>query len=122
MMTCKPMDKKTKERILAEVEQELSELKSKIEHGFQGGCWCCESVAENNIRLAAEQRTCKWTKTVMNNYGEYDCWATQCGEDFAIEEEWHETPTKFCSNCGGKTIDTTTTTAPGKGSSGDTEI
>ena len=56
--------------------------------------------------LEAQQKTCKWTKSVMGNYGEYDNWATECGEDFAIEEEWHEKPTKFCANCGGKTVET----------------
>ena len=55
---------------------------------------------------AERERTCKWTKTVLGLYGEYDDWATECGEDFAIVEEWHETPTKYCSNCGGKTVDT----------------
>jgi hypothetical protein len=51
-------------------------------------------------------RECVWTKTSMNSYGEddcYDCWTTSCGEDFVIEEEWHETPTIFCAHCGGKT-------------------
>jgi hypothetical protein len=52
------------------------------------------------------ERECVWTKTIMGNYGEYDCWATECGEDFAIEEEWHENPTTYCAHCGGKTVAT----------------
>ena len=63
-----------------------------------------KEIAELKAQLeAVKDRECVWTKTIMGNYGEYDCWSTACGEDFAIEEEWHERPTKFCANCGGKT-------------------
>ena len=55
-----------------------------------------------------QRKTCKWEKASLGyNYYEYDAWSTECGEDFAITEEWHDTPTPFCSNCGGKTIDVT---------------
>ena len=48
--------------------------------------------------------TCKWQHDLIStdSYTEYDSWATSCGETFAILEEWHEKPTKFCSNCGKK--------------------
>jgi hypothetical protein len=67
-----------------------------------------KSLQAENTRLR-EERTCNWTKTAMSNWndGEYDNWSTQCGEDFAIEEKWHEKPSKFCSNCGGKIVDIT---------------
>ena len=54
---------------------------------------------------AKANHTCKWQRQLLGTYGDYDSWTTQCGEDFAIEEEWHDTPTKFCANCGGKTVE-----------------
>ena len=33
----------------AKYRAEIEEFKN----GFQGGCWCCESVAEKNLALAA---------------------------------------------------------------------
>ena len=52
-------------------------------------------------------RECVWTR-VNNSYScwdEYDAWSTSCGEDYAIEEEWHDKITPYCSNCGGKVIE-----------------
>lgn len=34
-----------------ELEADLEELQSKVKDGFQGGCWCCESVAMKNTEL-----------------------------------------------------------------------
>ena len=31
----------------------LTELQDRVDNGFQGGCWCCESVATKNIELNA---------------------------------------------------------------------
>lgn len=68
-----------------------------------------QQLLKDAVRLIKQlqqqvERECVWTKTVMGIYGEYDNWATSCGEDFAITEEWHEKPTPFCSNCGGKAV------------------
>ena len=53
---------------------------------------------------AQVERECIWTRAKLGtDWDEYDSWSTSCGEDFAITEEWHDKPTKFCSNCGGKT-------------------
>lgn len=60
-------------------------------------------VSDMNKELEAE-KTCTWTRTCLNYSGfEPDAWSTSCGEDFAIVEEWDDTPSKFCGNCGGKT-------------------
>jgi len=56
---------------------------------------------------AQVDRECVWTR-VNNSYScwdEYDAWSTSCGEDYAIEEEWHDKITPYCSNCGGKVIE-----------------
>jgi len=58
----------------------------------------------DRIKELEAEKQCQWQKQCLGMYGEYDSWNTSCGEDFAIEDEWHETPTKFCSNCGGKTV------------------
>ena len=64
--------------------------------------WKDKRIAE----LEAQQKTCTWKRQKLGtDWDEYDSWGTTCGEDFAIVEEWHDKPTKFCSNCGGKTIE-----------------
>ena len=60
---------------------------------------------ELQAQLAAKE--CVWTKSQIGlglSWDEYDSWSTSCGEDFAIIAPWHENPTPYCSNCGGKTI------------------
>ena len=52
-------------------------------------------------------RECKWQKQNLGTGWEYDSWATSCGEDYAILEEWDETPPPYCGHCGGKAVDIT---------------
>ena len=60
--------------------------------------WLLEYIKE----LEAE-KTCTWKRQKLGtDWDEYDSWGTSCGEDFAIVEEWDDTPSKFCGNCGGK--------------------
>ena len=57
-----------------------------------------------HIKELEAEKTCTWKRQKLGtDWDEYDSWGTSCGEDFAIVEEWHDTPTKFCGNCGGKT-------------------
>ena len=85
---------------LLQMVDDLQAENEKYRLGMQENCQLRKRIAE----LEAE-KTCTWTKTIYNPYGEYDNWSTSCGEDFAITEEWHEKPTKYCSNCGGKTVE-----------------
>ena len=60
------------------------------------------------VALEAQiNRECKWQKQAIGSYAEYDSWATSCGEDYAIMEEWDETPPPYCGHCGGKVVDVT---------------
>lgn len=86
---------------------QVADLKEMIRAAFHAGIHVKhKDRAELLDRIAAlETRTCTWTKSIYGVYGEYDNWATQCGEDYAITEEWHKHPSKFCPNCGGKTVE-----------------
>jgi hypothetical protein len=82
----------------------LDEIRDKLKIRSEVPRWQALDVAYELLAMVDEaEKECVWTKCVMGNYGEYDNWSTSCGEDFAIEEEWHETPTEYCSNCGHKT-------------------
>lgn len=103
---------------IRELEARIELLKGYTHHKV--GCrWNSKPVARINefevIRqpcscglhkaLEAERdETCKWQHDLISidSYTEYDSWATSCGETFAILEEWHEKPAKFCLNCGKK--------------------
>ena len=46
----------------------LTELQDRVDNGFQGGCWCCESVATKNIELnAALERYKAWAEIEIAN-------------------------------------------------------
>ena len=65
-------------------------------------------IADHIAELEAQvNRECKWQKQAIGAYAEYDSWATSCGEDYAIMEEWDETPPPYCGHCGGKVVDVT---------------
>ena len=50
-------------------------------------------------------RKCVWKRHKLGtDWDEYDSWGTSCGEDYAIVEEWDDTPPPFCGHCGGKAI------------------
>jgi len=55
------------------------------------------------ILLDRLEATCIWKKQALGIWDKYDSWSTSCGEDYAIVDEWDETPTKYCCNCGCKT-------------------
>ena len=64
-----------------------------------------DAAAEHIVKLEAQvNRECKWQKQAIGSYAEYDSWATSCGEDYAIMEEWDETPPPYCGHCGGKAV------------------
>ena len=73
------------------------------------GSKVCHSCAMKRITELKAQvnRECKWQKQAIGAQWEYDSWATSCGEDYAIMEEWDETPPPYCNHCGGKAVDVT---------------
>jgi len=89
----------------ADLKQRITELeRESIEWANNTGKELLKK--DKRIKELETEKTCTWKRQKLGmDWDEYDSWATSCGEDFAITEEWHEKPTKYCSNCGGKTIE-----------------
>lgn len=46
---------------------DLERVLEKYRNGYQGACWCCESVGEKNVELKAKLAKCEEKLTVIKN-------------------------------------------------------
>ena len=71
---------------------ELERLADKVKNGFQGGCWCCETVAMTNVELKAKlervevlpaklRKQCLESECVEDSYS--GCVGLLCPDEFA---------------------------------------